>query len=53
MPKWIVEADTRVDSWRGGKVGDVSHSTINQMEVEMQLLAGQYWKSTMALLDGC
>ena len=52
MPKWIVDADNRVDSWRGGIVDNVSHSTINQMEVEMQLLAGLYWKSTIVLLDG-
>ena len=52
MPKWIVEADDRVDSWRGGIVGDVGHSTINQMEVEVWLLAGLFWKSTMVLLDG-
>ena len=52
MPKWIVEADDGVDSWRGGKADDAGHSTINQIEVEMQLLAGLFRKSTMVLLDG-
>ena len=32
MPKWIVESNDGVDTWRGGiVVGDGSHSTINQM----------------------
>ncbi len=52
MPKWIVEADDGVDSWRGGKADDAGHSTINQIEVEMRQLAGLFWKSTMVLLDG-
>ena len=51
MPKWIVEADGGVDRWRGGKADDVGHSTINQVEVKMRLLADLFWKSTMVLLD--
>ena len=50
--KWIVEADDGVHSWRGEKANNVSHSTINQIEVEMRLLAGLFLKSTMVLLDG-
>jgi hypothetical protein len=51
MPKWIAEADDGVDSWRGGMVSEFSYSTINQMEVEMRLLASLFWKSSMDLLD--
>jgi hypothetical protein len=51
MPKWIVETDDGIDSWRGEIFGDVGHSTINQMEVEMWLLAGLLLKSTVVLLD--